>query len=119
MTNNEKELLIECIPSGRENAVTATTIGRKAGFNKRAASKKLFQLMCDGEWLAVDFEEEVPVFYLPDSREGFAGAFAHLRERELGLRRKLRVIKAYRRKMQEAIKSRRGGTRNETHDSNK
>lgn len=109
MNSDEKELLIECIPSGRENAASATTIGRMAGFNKRATSKKLFQLMCDGEWLAVDFEEEVPVFYLPDSREGFAAAFAHLRERELGLRRKLRVIKAYRRKMQEVIESRRGG----------
>lgn len=119
MNSEEKELLIECIPSGRENAASATTIGRMAGFNKRETSKKLFQLMCDGEWIAVDFEEDTPVFYLPDSREGFTDAFTHLRERELGMRRKMRVIKAYRRKMQEAIESRRGGTRNETHDSNK
>lgn len=106
MNSEEKELMIECIPSGRENAASATTIGRMAGFNKRATSKKLFQLMCDGEWIAVDFEDDTPVFYLPDSREGFADAFTHLRECELGLRRKLKAVKAYRRKMQEAIGSR-------------
>ena len=118
MNSEEKELLIECIPSGRENAVTAGAIANRAGINRKTASKKLFQLMCDGEWVAVVFENDTPMFYLPDSREGFTDAFTHLRERELGLRRRLKVVKAYRRKMQEAIESRRGGKRNETHDSN-
>lgn len=108
MTDKEKERLVECIPSGRENAATAGSIGRKVGLNREKAQKQLGQLMCNGEWICVTFSGGEALYFLPESRKAFEDAFTQLHKFEIQKRRELRTVKEARKRMQSAIEHWRG-----------